>query len=65
MSLHGFEPWTPAFLSCSFESNQEKHIPYGISSYKSGALTRLSYRLLIYSFATSAWFNFVSNQAEL
>ena len=44
MSLPGFEPGTPAFLSKMLRKN----ISNETFSYKSSALTRLSYRLILY-----------------
>lgn len=42
MSLPGFEPGTPAFLS----DLHRKNVSDETISYKSSALTRLSYRLI-------------------
>ena len=42
MSLLGFEPRTPA----SLRTNLKDSNPYESDSYKSSALTRLSYRLV-------------------
>ena len=51
MSLQGFEPWTPASLRHFHERCNSSEL----QSYKSGALTRLSYRLTLLIFKNKTY----------